>query len=267
MADFEANRRLKKIIEEDFKMTPFAFSQKYGDNGGVKTSAIMRERNGISSKMLDKIIDAYPEINRSWILTGEGVRIRHIGGIVQSGSRNIMISGGHNRNVGNHGTVYGSHHDGDTSNKGDDRSLPNDGEPYTLVPVYNFDAVGGMHSSNDVTDSPAFVERHVPFVGARKEDICVNVTGNSMAPTYCSGSLLLLREVQNWAEYFGYGHCYVIFLKDGRRILKEVQRFAENSKEYVLCVSHNKDYPPEELPKSMITAVYKVIMTLTNDGF
>lgn len=138
---------------------------------------------------------------------------------------------------------------------------------YNLVPVYNFDAVGGMNGSNDVTDAPAYIERHVPFPGARKDDICVHITGNSMIPTYCPGSLILVREVQDWREYFGYGHCFVLFLRDGRRILKEVQRFAEDPKEYVLCVSHNRDYPAEELPRNLIRAVYKVIMTYTNEGF
>ena len=76
MADFNVNRRLKKVIEEHYKMSPFAFSQKYGDNGGVKTSAIIRERNGVSSKMLDLITAAYPEINRAWLLTGEGEMLK-----------------------------------------------------------------------------------------------------------------------------------------------------------------------------------------------
>ncbi len=76
MADFNVNKRLKKIIEEHYKMSPFAFSQKYGDNGGVKTSAIIRERNGVSSKMLDLITAAYPEINRAWLLTGEGEMLK-----------------------------------------------------------------------------------------------------------------------------------------------------------------------------------------------
>ena len=136
---------------------------------------------------------------------------------------------------------------------------------YEMVAVWNFDAVGG--SSNEITDAPAYIERYVPFVGAHKDDMCVHVTGNSMIPTYSPGSLVLMREVPNWREYFGYGHNFVIFLNDGRRILKEVQRYAENPKDYVLCVSHNRDYPDEELPKSMIRNVYKVIMSLTNEGF
>lgn len=155
--------------------------------------------------------------------------------------------------------------DGEMLKTPGDNSDPDDA--FALVPVYNFDAVGSMNKSNDVTDSPAYIERYVPFPGARKDDMCVHVTGNSMIPTHCPGSLLLVREVQDWREYFGYGHCFVIFLRDGRRILKEVQRFADNPKEYIMCVSHNREYPEEELPKNMITAVYKVIMTLTNEGF
>lgn len=141
----------------------------------------------------------------------------------------------------------------------------NDG--YRLVPVYNFDAVGGMSTCNEITDAPAYIEKYVPFAGAHDEDICVHVTGNSMIPTYSPGTLLLIRKVEGWREYFGYGHTFVLFLNDGRRILKEVRRFSENPQEYILCVSHNKEYEPEELPKSMIVSVYKVIMSLTNDGF
>lgn len=138
---------------------------------------------------------------------------------------------------------------------------------YLLVPVYNFDAVEGMSAANDITDAPAYIEKYVPFVGAHDGDICVHVTGNSMIPTYSPGTMLLIRKVEGWKEFFGYGHTFVLFLNDGRRILKEVRRYAENPKDYVLCVSHNKEYEDEELPKSMIVSVYKVIMALTNDGF
>jgi len=72
MADFEVNRRLKYLITEVFKMTPHKFSLKFNDTGGVKTSQVLRERNGLSNKLLENIIQAYPEINKTWLLTGEG---------------------------------------------------------------------------------------------------------------------------------------------------------------------------------------------------
>jgi len=72
MADFEVNRRLKKLITEVYKTTPHKFSSRYSDTGGVKTSQVLRERNGLSNKLLENILLAYPEINRTWLLTGEG---------------------------------------------------------------------------------------------------------------------------------------------------------------------------------------------------
>lgn len=77
MADFEVNKRLKYLIENVFKTSALAFSAKYNDNRGVKTSQILRERNGVSSKMIELITDAYPEINRNWLLTGEGEMLKN----------------------------------------------------------------------------------------------------------------------------------------------------------------------------------------------
>lgn len=71
MPDFEVNKRLKLIIEA-LKVTPTEFARAYESSKAVGTFHILNNRNGISNKMLDKIIVAYPGINRSWLLTGEG---------------------------------------------------------------------------------------------------------------------------------------------------------------------------------------------------
>ena len=87
-----------------------------------------------------------------------------------------------------------------------------------------------------------------------------------MLPKYESGSILLLRPVDRWREYFGYGNCFVLLLEDGRRVLKQIQK-VNGDNEKVLCVSINEKYPAEELPKSMIVKVFKVIACLNNEGF
>lgn len=123
-----------------------------------------------------------------------------------------------------------------------------------------------MCTWNEVIDSPAYIEKYIPFAGACFDDICIYVIGNSMIPVYSAG-MLLVRKVEGWKDYFGYGHCYVLLLKDGRRILKKIKESKVNSTKNVLCVSFNPERLEEELPRDFIVDVYKVIITLTNEGF
>ncbi len=138
---------------------------------------------------------------------------------------------------------------------------------YRLVPIVHIDSVGGMHSPNAIVGEPQYIEGYAPFTDAKEGDICIIQSGNSMVPTCPSGSLLLLRQVLNWQEYFGYGNIFVIELTDGRRITKEVSRYNENPNEYIWCISHNADVPDEELPKSMIKSVWKVIKIQIDKGW
>lgn len=145
--------------------------------------------------------------------------------------------------------------------------IPNDGT-YRLVPLINSDAVGGMHKINDISfNDEEYIKAYIPFTDALSGDVCIQVTSDSMSPTCPAGCIVQIREVSNWKEYFGYGSIFVIQLKDGRRIIKEVTRYDNNPKEYVLCVSHNKDVPAEELPKGFIISVWKVIKILNNRGW
>ena len=137
---------------------------------------------------------------------------------------------------------------------------------YRLVPLKNMDAVGGFAVPN-VIDTNEAIMGLMPFTDARDGDICIPVKGDSMVPTCPSGSIILIREVKNWDEYFGYGNIFVLVLKNGRRILKEVAKHDENPNEYITCISHNKEVAPEPLPKSLIDGVWKVIKILIDKGF
>ena len=176
---------------------------------------------------INKIVDKLPELSYAWLLTGEGEMLKDGLRAVESTEKN-----------------------------------------YKLVPLWNFDAVGGMNSLNGVLPTEAeYIIDTIPFTGALEGDICVPVTGNSMHPTCPAGSVILIREVVKWQEYFGFGNIFYILLKDGRRVLKEVKRCDDNPKEYVLCVSHNMDVSAEELPREMIFKVWKVIKIQSNVGW
>lgn len=95
---------------------------------------------------------------------------------------------------------------------------------YRLVDIINIDAVGGVHSDNAITFSEQYPIGRIPFTNAREGDVAILQSGNSMSPTIPPGSVLLIREVVDWQEYLDNG-VYVIWLKDDRRITKEIRRY------------------------------------------
>lgn len=55
--------------------------------------------------------------------------------------------------------------------------------------------------------------------------------------------------------------------RKGLRIFKQIDKSEIDKHTHVLCVSKNKDFPSEEIPKSLIDSVFKVILSLTNEGY
>lgn len=197
---------------------------------GLGNGYFRQLRKEPSREKLEIIISKCPDINKDWLLSGTG----------------DMLNGD------------------PPSGKGETAD-PSAG--YLLLPLIHLDSVGGLHSDNAITDMPEFVERRIPFPGAREGDVVIYHTGDSMTPTIPPGSLLHIRRMANWREYLGYGNIFVLVLTDGRRITKEVTRYDEDPADYVWCVSHNPGVPDEELPRSMIESVWKVVNILTNKGW
>lgn len=136
-----------------------------------------------------------------------------------------------------------------------------------MVPLIHIDSVGGMDSENLLTAGEQYVERMVPFTNARENDRAILQSGTSMVPTIPPGSILHIRKVHNWREYFGYGGDFVLWLTDDRRITKQVLKYTPDPQHYVICHSYNPEVEDEELPKSMIREVWKVVNVLINKGW
>ena len=197
---------------------------------GLANSQVQNTGDSITAKTANKILAAFPNLNIEWLLYGKGTMLK-------------------------------------TAAKEETVAVAAKDKDLIFVPLYNLDVHAGMNGLNDVIDCPEYIERHIVFDGARKDDIAFHVFGDSMIPKYVAGSIVLCREVQCWQEYFGYGSTFVLFLTDGRRLLKTVKKSLKNENENVLCCSFNSAYDSEELPKSLIIKVFKVIGSLTKDDF
>lgn len=197
---------------------------------GLSNGYISKIGDTIRGVNREKIEKASPDLNMVWLQTGEG-------DMLKEPIKNAQLV--------------------------EEESNPN----YRLVPIVHIDSVGGLHSNNAMSDVPQYIEGYVPFVNAREDDRAIYESGNSMIPTIPPGSLIQIRKVESWREYFGYGNIYVIELTDGRRVTKEVAKYDPDPKNYILCKSHNSDVADEELPRSMIVSVWKVINILINKGW
>jgi hypothetical protein len=196
---------------------------------GMPETFISSMKNGTSDENLNKIIEQFPELNKAWLLIGEGDMLKKP-------------------------CKPEAPYEIQTSN-------------YRLVPLINIDSVGGLHSENITTPSEQYLIKMIPFTEARDGDVAIIQSGNSMYPTIPPGSALLIREVVDWQQYFGYGGIFVLWLTDGRRITKEIRRYDADPKNYVWCVSYNSDVADEELPKSMIRGVWKVVKYIADFGW
>lgn len=227
-----ASEIIDKILKDN-NLNAKSFSERLGLERPQAIYDIQKGKTkSISTQMADKITSVFPEISKAWLLTGEAPPAKD--GILST----------------------------DTPAK---ENILN--EDYRLVPLINIDAVGGMYSANEIMNEPEYILGTVAFNGALEGDKCIQVTGHSMEPACPPGSIVLIRQVERWKEYFGFGNIFVILLDDGRRVLKQITKSDDDPKNCVKCVSFNREYPEEDLPKSMIAGVWKVIKVLTNRGW
>lgn len=201
----------------------------------MSNGAVSKMGDNTRRKILDQISAAYPQLNMDWLLKGEGEMLK------QKNEIRLEPTA--------------------TSDS------PAKVSEYRLVPLIQIDSVGGIHSPNSLDFSEQYVIRRMPFTEAQEGDVAILQSGNSMYPTIPAGSALLIRQVVDWQEYFGYGNIYVLWLRDGRRITKEIRRYDADPRNYVWCVSYNPDVADEELPRSMIRGVWKVIKYIADLGW
>ncbi len=191
---------------------------------------------GISKELAKKIQERYLNIDAGWLLTGVGsMTVQHAEAVTQEPDAK-----------------------GDTS--------------LGLVPVVDLALVGSTDLS--VTncevgniDISAESGYWMPCVNAHRGDLAISQYGDSMSPVIPAGSYLLIRRVDNWQDYLGYGNDFVLKLNDGRRIVKKILRYDEAPGQYFLARSYNSEVADERIPRSMIVGVWKIVSVVNNRGW
>lgn len=186
---------------------------KFESTAGLSNGYVNGIRKGIGSEKLSDILRAFPELNRNWLLFGEGEMLRTDAPAVVSVSEGApppqLIP-----------------------------APPGKGLPLIPLPAM----AGFLKGAADI--DPNEIEWY--FVPAFRDcQFLIRVKGESMSPRYLSGDIVACREVQDTGTFFQWGKTYVLDTDQGV-VIKRVR--PSEKENHILCVSDNPEYDPFDVP-------------------
>ena len=190
---------------------------------GLSNGYINNSKGNFGSAKIEDILKACDDLNRSWLLTGEGDMLKSKDDPCDkdgSGNEDIEI------------------------------------EHVRLLPLF---AHGGSLSDFTVSVKDSDCEKVVsPVNGA---DFAIQVTGDSMAPEYPSGSVILIKKI-NESAFIEWGKAYVLDTENGSVVKKVVPSDKEGC---IRCVSINPDpsFAPFYVPLCSVFGIYRVLMCMS----
>lgn len=214
-----------RLLLEHTRLNGRKFALRIGLNHPDSIYHILRGRNGISDRMADRIAAAFPEIAKSWLLTGEGEMF---------------------------------HREHRSTTKFDPVVQVRDEHPLQRqrVPLYDFEAVAGL--------VPIFTNQNIPIDYISIPDLprcdgAVYVRGDSMYPLLKAGDIVMYKQIQDYYNII-WGEMYLIsFSYEGEEyITVKFIKKVEEKPDWVLLVSHNPHHAPKEIPISSIRALAMV---------
>lgn len=201
-------------------ITMKTFEQRCDLSSGYVTSM----RKGFGSEKLNNVLMAYPELNREWLLYGEGEMLKASSSSQPQPSTKV--------------------------------ERVTDDEAYK-VPLVPISALGG--SLNDFNTAVCRADCETVISPIKDIDMAIKISGDSMEPEYPSGSQVLIKKV-NERAFLEWGRVYVLNTCNGI-VIKRLMPTADPNT--VLCESINPKYPPFEVNLENVNGVYRVMMCMS----
>ena len=273
-----------ETLAEYFNITVSELAQKAGyERAQSFYDVISGKTKNISPKMADKIVAAFPEISKDWLLTGNGsMLVPQIEEVVPEEEEDDLVLFLRDERKGYDITLTDIYEktripvktlkevqQGITElstkqrnalskyieeareyfREGEVLGTP-EGEPtgYYYPEVYAKAGFDFLSLSSEVNKIPVYV----PNFG--RDVLFINVYGDSMYPKYKSGDIIGIKPVDY--VYLVFGHPYVIVFNNDDINIKYVRKGSDD--QHVLLVSENANYEPREYPLSIIRAFYAV---------
>lgn len=220
----------KKILDDLMNYKGFQKKVELSDFLEIKPNVLS---NWFTRNTFDEnvIMQKFPDINRVWLLTGEGNMLKEDDSISPKEVAKQV-------------------------KRFDPKVSYESGRPF-----YDVDFTLGFEGvDNDITLNPEF---NIDFPPANRDSVnWYRGKGNSMLGEINSGDYIALEEVEDFT-WFPLGRIYGVVTKNGFRTIKRIVK--SNDKNEYLLVSSNPDklnHPDQPLPKNMIFKLYKVVFVI-----
>lgn len=217
-----------KVFNEllkELKMNPKQLSDSLGKERPQWAYDILNENKnvGISKNAAKLICSKYPQINESWLLTGEGSML----------------------------TSYHQDQENIIEITADDIRE----DIFIGTPVYDIDGTCGT-DERDMQFANDSIIGSVNLPGISKSAKIITANGDSMEPVVHDGSRVVLREIFGWDDIF-YGQIYLILMEE-YRMIKYIRRYEKDEENYIILRSENPKYDDMKIHKDKIKKLFIV---------
>jgi transcriptional regulator with XRE-family HTH domain len=237
-------QRLVQFIKM-MHLTQKAFEERCGMGNGYVNSI----RKGIGPEKMQDIIRAFPELNREWLLFGEGNPLKTIPTI----SGDITVNGNGNTNIGQGNTYIN-----DTGN--------NDDAPYieveeverapiisaTLARAPQVDVLEAVSEKADELEKAPVGVFNAPV------SVWYRVQDESLAPKYEVGDLLALWAYPKGEEDPIPGKMYGINTSTNGLIVRRL--FPQEDGGYIAKAANREEFPDYRIKPGNVVQIYKIML-------
>lgn len=127
-----------------------------------------------------------------------------------------------------------------------------------MVPFYDVDfALGYDEMYNDTPNVPT---KYISIPGYEKADFWCRASGDSMKPIINNGDIIALKVVEDWQSFLPMNEVYAILTTNDLRTVKVVRKGSDEA--HFTLHAYNEEFEDQEIPKSAITKVFKVLGSL-----
>lgn len=219
------------MMEESVKerLLKFLKEKKLGRNKfeamcGLSSGYLTKLRHCPSAKKLAQILEAFPDLNRAWLLTGEGEMLTTAPAAAP-----------------------------ETQQPSEGALHPAVAAPHTVPLVPAYAAAGPQPGIDDIgVLASTCTQVYSPHPSA---EIAIEVSGNSMAPDFPPGCRVFGRRLRS-TDDIRWGDIYIIETPDGA-VIKRL-RPADDCR-CVTAESINPDYSPYRIPRADIRSLWRVL--------